>query len=185
MRTLGESTALPPVTVACGCGHRFASRARHQMPVHCPGCGRSVRVKRPPGPAIQAPGDRRAAGHLTPGPSPPGPAVVAIAADDDDGDDGETYIYDERGQLVRAEWTDDGRLVPATAAADHAAELEMRGYIVSLASPAGACPIVNTTGVNPGLCGGAARSDFGPYRICERHHRALTTPLSQRPRIAG
>jgi len=98
-----------------------------------------------------------------------------------DEDDSPTYIFDEYQRLVLAEWTEDGYLVPAQPIVDHAAELVTRGYIIDSSTPVGTCPIVNTRDVDLGRCAGAAFREYGSHRVCEKHHRALMTPLAIGP----
>lgn len=57
-------------------------------------------------------------------------------------DDGETWLYDDRGVLVLGEWTWDGRLIPASPARiDYAAGLAVRGWQLGTnpAGPARCC----------------------------------------------
>jgi len=113
-------------------------------------------------------------------------AAPAPAPDDDpdDDDDGDTYIYDKHGRLVLAEWTWDGYLVPARPRLDHAAELAARSYQVNRAAAAGQCQITAAKPLGQewlpaSECPGNAVHLFGGARVCDRHYRALTTPLAQ------
>jgi hypothetical protein len=179
MTVRAEAVApLPAVTVTCNrCGHRWPSQARRHVTVRCPSCGCGVRVKRPGGPQAGP-----AAAPALPARAPAAAAAQGPEQDDlqDDDDDGPTYIYDEHGRLVLAEWTAHGYLTPARPRVDHPGELADRGYVINGNALAGICPIVNTRGISLGPCGGAALCEYGPHRVCEKHHRALTTPLPPR-----
>ena len=144
------------------------------MPVHCPRCGHSVRVKRPG----WTPPDEPA-----PVASLPAPVADDAPAEDDD----ETYIYDQAGRLVLAEWTADGYLVPAvrTPSVDHAAELAARSYQLNPRVPAGCCQIIEMIPhgwdyLPPQHCPAAGDRVYGGARICGQHYLALATPLRQR-----
>jgi DNA-directed RNA polymerase subunit RPC12/RpoP len=117
-----DATGLPPVAVDCGwCATQFLSRAKHMQSVHCPRCKHSIRVKRkrdyplspsPVPPPAQTEPDAQAASlplraeACNPIPPTPPTGVGGPAGDyDDEGD--ETYIYDQAGRLVLAEWTSD------------------------------------------------------------------------------
>jgi hypothetical protein len=174
---------LAPVAVDCTfCLTQFLSRARDRMPVHCPRCGHSVRVKRPGGPT--------------------GPETwpQPTAEGDQDDDDGDTYIRDEHGRLVPAEWTADGDLIPAThtrqtprpapaafrsGPANPAGELAARHYRVNPDTAHGGCQIIETMPLGqadalPIQCLSWAEHTFGPARVCAGHHTALTTPRVKR-----
>jgi hypothetical protein len=106
-------------------------------------------------------------------------AAAAAVADDEDlaDDDGETYVYDERGQLVPGEWTPDGRLVPAQLSPERkAAELAARGYRENPAAPVGGCHITETAPVVQD-CPLVAEADFAGLRVCGPHHHALTARI--------
>lgn len=175
----GAPTRLGPVTVDCTrCGHQWPSRARRHVVIRCPDCGHGVRVKRD----SAGPSSRGTSHHQAPGRRAAAAEPPPAAASEEDDDEGPTYIYDEHHRLVLAEWTEDGYLVAAQPRMNHAAELAARGYVIGQDTPAGTCPIASTQGINPGRCAGGAFREFGPHRVCERHHRALTTPLPPRPR---
>lgn len=120
---------LPPVEVECPeCGRRWSSTAQRHTPVHCARCGHSVRVKREPGAqaaiiAASAPPPRAVPlAAIRPAGVVPVPATQVVpelsrpvplpspGADADD--DGETWLYDDRGVLVLGEWTWDRQAHP-------------------------------------------------------------------------
>ena len=173
--------SLEPVVVTCRrCGGGFTSRARHMVTVRCAHCGHANRVRRDQ--PVHASPTPPAAEPVIPRPAPSAarpPAPVAAAAGDDalDDDDGETYIRDGRGQLVLAEWTGDGRLVPARLSPGRQRqEMIRRGYQENPDAPPGGCHITETQPVvQP--CPLAAAESVNGLRVCSAHHHALTSSL--------
>jgi hypothetical protein len=198
-----EDSPQPPVAVNCGrCSAQFLSRARHMMPVHCPRCGCSNRVKR--WDAVPAPiaresektpvggggaetrsafPDKGPAAELTACQLAPSQITASGIVDDDEDDeddDDETYIYDELGRLVLAEWTVDGRLVPAAPARPRAPEvtwgdaLAMLGW--RLSRVIGGCQIVEAHQ----LCGMETTRRITDGWVCGPHYSALCSVISRR-----
>lgn len=177
---------LPPVTVDCNwCDTQFLSRAKHMVSVHCPRCGHSARVKRwqrqqPPQAPIGPP-----APSIVPTPPtgadspavPVGVGNVGEAAAEELGEGEETYIYDEAGCLVLAEWTPDGQLVKVRLSGSQlAAELSARGYQVNSSAQPGGCHITETRPTTQD-CGLAASASVASVRVCTQHEHALTACL--------
>ncbi len=156
--------------------------------VHCPRCRHSVRVKR-----------WNSTGYLKPGPVPePARETLAPAgaggagdghADDDDDDGSETYIYDEHGRLVPAEWTEDGRLVPArrpsAAVAPARPQIREITWADALAAlgwhlepVSGGCQVRTPDGI----CGAEVSRYTGSGWICARHHSMLCSVIARRSR---
>ena len=174
---------LPPVTVDCRwCESQFLSRARDQQPVHCPRCGHSVRVKR-------RPAELAAAAAAEPAPPAPvtvtrPPAAVQVLPDedlDDEDDDGGTYMYDQHGNLIPAEWSPEHGLIPLQVPAwRRDDELANRGYRENLNARPGGCRITET---RPSVhdCPLAATEVCAGLRVCDLHHYALTANLRTSP----
>jgi hypothetical protein len=114
-----------------------------------------------------------------------GGGSVVDDQDDDEGD--ETYIYDELGRLVLAEWTEDGRLVQA-------------GWFAAAAAPArpqvpeitwgGALAVLGWR-LEPATGGCQVRTPDGRCRaevtrritggwVCGRHYSALCSVIIRR-----
>jgi hypothetical protein len=177
----------PLVTVECtGCGLRFPSGAKSHT--RCPECGRNLRVHRSarvrtpivrtPPPENTTPASvRREAAVPTSAP------VLLPARSSVGGDDDETYIHDEHGNLVLAEWTFDGRLVAAVPVpVDYATELAARSWVLE---PHGAalCQLVQLRppgwafGARPLPClRRASRFIPGGGVICDSCFNALAAP---------
>lgn len=155
------------------------------QPVHCPRCGHSVRVKRlqvlaaapvqiPVRPVIQAP-------------VPPEAASGAGELQAGDDDDGKTYVRDDRGCLVLAEWTEDGRLIPARSSAaaipaqpqttdiTWAGALAVLGWVLDPFG--GACQIV----ASDGLCDAEATRHITGGWVCPPHYSALCSVINRGP----
>lgn len=158
-------TDAPPIKIDClnpACQHQWLTRAQRGQSIACPRCKRHVWVKRP-------------VPYLVPVP-PPAPA--APAAYDEDGEDDETYIRGPDGTLVLAEWTEDGRLVPAAPqrpaepAPGITADLAWRSWEVNPDAPPGGCRITETRG--PGPCALAYSATVSGIRVCSAHEWALS-----------
>jgi len=172
------SERLAPVAVDCSwCRSQFLSRARHHTVVRCPRCKHAVRVKRPDRLGAR-PARPRAAVLPTVSVTVPDPP---ISADDEEDDDGETYVYDKSGRLVLAEWTADGRLVPAgrpaTPVIDYRAELAARNWKLRHHG-ALTCYVIAMTPhgwhwVPPEECPARAEHEIPGGAICSRHYQAL------------
>ncbi|HET9969190.1 MAG TPA: hypothetical protein VFQ68_13225 [Streptosporangiaceae bacterium] len=179
---------LPPVTVDCGrCSAQFLSRARHMMSVHCPRCGHSSRVKRwtvagpsaGPVPALMPARESK----ITPvgGIGAVGGGDVVGDQADDEGD--ETYVYDEFGRLVPAEWTGDGRLVPAArpaVAGPQVPEITWGGALAvlgwRLCPTIGGCQVVEASQ----LCGAETTRRITGGWVCGPHYSALCSVIIRR-----
>jgi hypothetical protein len=200
MTVMATRGALPPVAVECAwCDSQFLSRARDQMPVHCPRCKRSVRVKRYGGesaPLVCPFADAPAAVKQS------APAPDPCIDDDDDPDDGGTTFTYHGGQLVLGEWTADGRLVPAmrngaiipaerangrlipAAPVSYTAGLAARHWEIR-PNPAGparchvlfAPPPGAPAGTHHRHCLGLVRHDIPGGAICDNCHDALSRPI--------
>lgn len=103
---------------------------------------------------------------------------------DDEGD--ETYVYDELGRLVLAEWTEDGRLVPAARPAVVAAAarppvpeitwgsaLAVLGW--RLSPTIGGCQIVKASQ----LCGAETTRKITGGWVCGPHYSALCSVITR------
>ena len=120
--------------------------------------------------------------------TPVGAVGGGIAVDDDqaDDEDDETYIYDELGRLVLAEWTEDGRLVPAARAVPAAPvrppapeitwgdALSMLGW--RLSGVIGGCQIVEAHQ----LCGMETTRKITGGWVCGPHYSALCSVITPR-----
>ncbi len=182
----------PLVVVECtGCGLRFPSGAKSHT--RCPECGRNLRVHRSarhrapvvrtPPPENTAPASvRQDPGFAPVAATVPAPVLlpaVRPAGDDDD----ETYIYDEHGGLVPAEWTFDGQLVAASPVpVDYAAELAARAWAIEPHGTA-VCELVQLRppgwefGAEPLPCLRRASRFIPGGVICDSCYDALAMPL--------
>jgi hypothetical protein len=180
-----RGSSRPPVVVICTspeCGHQWTSRAARHANVRCPGCGRTVRVKRPdPGRAAAEAGTLPPVPSLEPPraslPAAPVPGPPAPEAD-------ETWIYDASDAHVLAEWTPAGQLVTASAArVDYAAELAARHWEIRPHGTA-RCQLVHMKphgwqyGAPPRECVGNAFCQIPGGWVCESCNDALRHPVT-------
>jgi hypothetical protein len=104
---------------------------------------------------------------------------------DDEGD--ETYIRDELGRLVPAEWTEDGRLVPIASlaavkapAAPPTPEITWEGALAALgwrlAPVTGGCQIRTPDRV----CGAEITRRITGGWVCGQHYFALCSAITRR-----
>ncbi len=172
---------LPPISVHCnGCGGDYLSTAKHMTSTRCSRCGHSNRVKRRQPPSAKVQPAHTAEVFTSPradtAPAPASAAALAVVEDQDDEDDG-TWMYDERGQLVPAEWIPGRGLVPLQPGpSQQAAEMAARGYRENRAAPPGGCRVHESWPAEQD-CALAASRVFGALRVCDSHWLALTSSL--------
>jgi len=143
----------------------------------------------------QARGERLRSRHFWQGePAAIEAPAAADLEDQDDEDDGETYVYDAAGQLVPARWSADGRLVaagqppgPGAAtgpAVEWASELAAREWVFQ-PHGAGLCQLVHLKphgwDVPPEECIGRGTHPIPGGAVCDSCYQALTW----RPLAAG
>ena len=162
--------SLPPVSVHCnGCGGDYLSTAEQGTPTRCSHCRHANRVKRaapvhtkaraPQSAKVFQPPQRGAARTLA-AEAPP------AAGDLGDEDDGTTWMRDEHGRLVLAEWTPGhGLRVVQPSPSQQARDLEKRGYRENRSAPPGGCHIHESRPAGQD-CALAASCTWGSLRIC-------------------